>query len=97
MNEVTNLIRIPDNVKVFAKYMDEGKVFYSRCYFIAICKDDDRHFVELDNCLAVEDPETASNCIGFEIVDEESWLPAEEFLKRHKPNEYDKFMKLMER
>ena len=96
MDNITNLIRIPDSVKVFAKYMEAGKTFYSRCHFIAIDGEGIPCFAELNDDTAVDNPEDMSNCIGFEIVDADGWLSAEEFHKRYKPDEYRKFMELME-
>ena len=94
--KITNLIEIPDGVKAFSKYMDQGKTFYSRCHFIAICDDGSAFIAEIDDCLGVTDPEDCSNCTGIEVVDSERWLSAEEFYKKYKPNEYDRFKKLME-
>ena len=71
MNNITNLIRIPSSVKVFAKYIDGEETFYVRCYFIAICDDGYIHFAELDDCTCIANPEEVSNFIGFEIIDEE--------------------------
>ena len=94
--KITNLIEIPDGVRVFSKYMDQGKTFYSRCHFIAVCDDGSTFFAEIDDFLGVSNPEDASNCIGIKVVDTEAWISAEEFFEKYKPDEYDHFKKLME-
>lgn len=93
--KIVNLTKIPDGMKAFAKYMDEGEIFYSRCHFIAICDDGSAFIAEIDECFGVVDPTETKNCIGVEVVNSEGWLSAEEFHKKYKPEEYFKF-KIME-
>lgn len=92
MAKIRNLTRIPDDVKVFAKYMNEGKVFYSRCYFIAVFENGFAQFMEFDCEESITNPEIAGNFVGFEVIDEYGWIPAEEFCRKYKPDEYRKFM-----